>query len=53
MVLDDGNTIVDVANRLCVGEGTLGNWMRQARIDRATAPGRPRRSEASWPRAAA
>ena len=38
MVLDDGNTIVDVANRLGVGEGTLGNWVRQARIDRGQRP---------------
>lgn len=28
MVLDDGNRIVDVAERLGVGEGTLGNWVR-------------------------
>lgn len=34
MVLDDGNRIVDVAERLGIGEGTLGNWVRQARIDR-------------------
>ena len=26
MVLDDDNKIVDVARRLGVGEGTLGNW---------------------------
>jgi transposase len=30
MVLDDGNKIVDVADRLGVGEGTLGNWVRQS-----------------------
>ncbi|HEY3140212.1 MAG TPA: transposase [Acidimicrobiales bacterium] len=34
MVLDDGNAIVDVAGRLGIGEGTLGNWVRQARTDR-------------------
>ena len=34
MVLDDGNRVVDVARRLGIGEGTLGNWVRQARIDR-------------------
>jgi transposase len=39
MVLDDGNKIVDVADRLGVGEGTLGNWVRQARIDRGQRPG--------------
>jgi transposase-like protein len=39
MVLDDGNKIVDVAGRLGVGEGTLGNWVRQARIDRGERAG--------------
>jgi transposase len=31
MVLDDDNKIVDVARRLGIGEGTLGNWVRQER----------------------
>ena len=39
MVLDDGNKIVDVAQRLGVGEGTLGSWVRQARIDRGERAG--------------
>jgi transposase len=39
MVLDDGNRIVDVADRLGIGEGTLGNWVRQARIDRGERAG--------------
>ena len=39
MVLDDGYKIVDVARRLGVGEGTLGNWVRQARIDRGERAG--------------
>ena len=39
MVLDDGNKIVDVAERLGVGEGTLGNLVRQARIDRGERAG--------------
>ncbi len=39
MVLDDENKIVDVAERLGVGEGTLGNWLRQARIDQGQRPG--------------
>lgn len=39
MVLDDGNKIVDVAERLGVGEGTLGNWVRQARVDRGERAG--------------
>jgi len=34
MVLDEGRKIVDVAGGLGIGEGTLGNWVRQARIDR-------------------
>lgn len=33
MVIDEGHRVIDVANRLGVGEGTLGNWVRQARID--------------------
>lgn len=28
MVLDDGRKIVDVAEAIGVGEGTLGNWVR-------------------------
>ena len=39
MVLDDGNKIVEVAERLGVGEGTLGNWVRQARVDRGQRAG--------------
>ena len=39
MVLDDGNKIVDVAERLGVGEGTLGSWVRQARVDRGERAG--------------
>jgi transposase-like protein len=39
MVLDDGDKIVDVAERLGIGEGTLGNWVRQARIDRGERAG--------------
>jgi transposase len=39
MVLDDDNTIVDVARRLGIGEGTLGNWVRQERIDRGERAG--------------
>ena len=33
MVLDDDNKSVDVAERLGAGEGTLGNWVRQARVE--------------------
>ena len=39
MVLDEGHRIVDVAERLGVGEGTLGNWVRQARTDRGERAG--------------
>ena len=39
MVLDDGNQIVDVAVRLGVGDGTLGSWVRQARVDRGQRAG--------------
>ena len=39
MVLDDGNKIVDVAEPLGIGEGTLGNWARQARTDRGERAG--------------
>jgi transposase len=34
LVIDEGRTVVDVARSLGVGEGTLGNWVRQARVDR-------------------
>ena len=33
MVIDDDRTIVDVADSLGIGDGTLGNWVRQARVD--------------------
>ena len=39
MVLDEGYRIVEVAERLGVGEGTLGNWVRQARTDRGERAG--------------
>ena len=39
MVLDEGNPVADVARRLGIGEGTLGNWVRQARIDRGERAG--------------
>lgn len=39
MVLDEHNKIVDVAERLGVGEGTLGTWVRQARVDRGERAG--------------
>ena len=39
MVLDEGHKVVDVADRLGIGEGTLGNWVRQARIDRGERAG--------------
>ena len=39
LVLDEDRKIVDVARSLGVGEGTLGNWVRQARIDRGERAG--------------
>ena len=40
MVHVDGKIVdVDVAERLGVGEGTLGNWVRQARVDRGERAG--------------
>lgn len=34
MVLDDERPIVDVAEALGIGDGTLGNWVRQTHTDR-------------------
>jgi transposase-like protein len=39
MVLDEERTIVDVARSLGLVEQTLGNWVRQERIDRGDKPG--------------
>lgn len=39
MVLVEGRRIVDVADALGVGDGTLGNWVKQARIDRGEKEG--------------
>ena len=39
MVLDEGRRIIDVANALGIGDGTLGNWVKQARIDRGEKQG--------------
>ncbi len=39
MVLDDGRRVVDVADALGIGDGTLGNWVRQARTDRGEREG--------------
>ena len=39
LVIDEDRTVVDVAGSLGVGEGTLGNWVRQARIDRGERAG--------------
>ena len=30
LVIDEGRRVIDVAHSLGVGEGTLGNWVRQA-----------------------
>jgi len=39
LVIDEDRKIVDVAESLGIGEGTLGNWVRQARIDRGERAG--------------
>jgi len=39
LVIDEGRRVIDVARSLGVGEGTLGNWVRQARIDRGERAG--------------
>ncbi len=39
MVIDQGHSQVDVAGRLGVNPGTLGNWVRQARTDRGERAG--------------
>lgn len=39
LVLDEGRTIADVARSLGIGETNLGNWVRQARIDRGEREG--------------
>ena len=38
MVIDAERSIVDVARGLGLVEQTLGNWVRQARIDRGSEP---------------
>ena len=39
LVIDEDRRVIDVARSLGVGEGTLGNWVRQARIDRGERAG--------------
>ncbi len=39
MVVDEERTIADVARSLDVGAQTLGNWVRQARVDSGDRPG--------------
>lgn len=39
MVLDDDRRIVDVAEAIDVGEGTLGNWVRLEKIERGERAG--------------
>ena len=39
MVLDDDRKIVDVADAINVGEGTLGNWVRLEKIERGERAG--------------
>jgi transposase len=39
LVIDEGRRVIDVARSLGVGEATLGNWVRQARVDRGERAG--------------
>jgi transposase len=39
LVIDEGRRVIDVARSLGVGEGTLGNWVREARVDRGERAG--------------
>ena len=39
LVLDGGRPVAHVARDLGIGESNLGNWVRQARIDRGDKPG--------------
>ena len=39
LVLDGDRSIASVARDLGIGETNLGNWVRQARIDRGEKPG--------------
>ena len=39
MVLDEDRKIVDVAEAINVGEGTLGNWVRLEKIERGERAG--------------
>jgi transposase len=39
LVIDEGRRVIDVARSLGIGEGTLGNWVRQARVDRGEQAG--------------
>lgn len=39
LVLDEGHRVVDVATDLGMNNGTLGAWVRQARIDRGDRQG--------------
>ena len=39
LVLDEGRSIASVARALGIGESNLGNWVRQARVDRGEREG--------------
>ena len=53
LVIDQHRTIADVARELGIVEQTLGNWVRQERIDRGSARGRRPRSARRTPGCAA
>ncbi len=39
LVLDEGRSIASAARALGIGESNLGNWVRQARVDRGEREG--------------
>ena len=47
MMLDDGRKIVDVAEAIGTGEGTLGNWVRLEKIERGERAGLTRYDRAA------
>ena len=49
LVIDQHRTVADVARELGLVEQTLGNWVRQERVDRGSARGSAPKSERRWP----
>ena len=49
LVIDQHRTVADVARELGVVEQTLGNWVRQERVDRGEREGLSTESARRWP----